>query len=330
MALDPHPTPTTTTTTPTPTTTRPLTNTSPAQSTRPIFVQNPQPQHHNHHHHHIPNLYASTRAQNPQQGIIYPVASSGRGFIPKPPIQSSVTVANNATATTTTSGAYPPRPVVSFPHSHPLNAPVHVMRPTHHHHLLQQQQPTQLPSATNPIKGIPLSTHLKVAPSSSVSDYNGYKDPRDKSMDAFSRGKATDESLITIKDRKVNITPDASLYALCRSWLRNGISEECQPQYGDVAKSLPKPTPLPKASTHLPKKKEGEEEEEDAEDEEDYESIENLAPKDLLKRHVKHAKKVRARLREERLRRIARYKTRLGLLLPPLVEQFRNDTAARN
>jgi hypothetical protein len=36
------------------------------------------------------------------------------------------------------------------------------------------------------------------------------------------------------------------------------------------------------------------------------------------------------RLREERLQRIARYKSRLALLLPPLVEQFRNDTAPRN
>lgn len=37
------------------------------------------------------------------------------------------------------------------------------------------------------------------------------------------------------------------------------------------------------------------------------------------------------RLREERLQRIARYKTRLALLLPPIVEQqLRNDTATGN
>ncbi|KAK7844372.1 hypothetical protein CFP56_010898, partial [Quercus suber] len=94
-----------------------------------------------------------------------------------------------------------------------------------------------------------------VAPPTSVSDYNGYKDPRDKNMDAFSRGKTVDESLYAIRDRKVNITPDASLYALCQSWLRNGISEEFQ---GD-------------------------------------ESVEDLSPKDLLKRHVKHAKKIKGR-----------------------------------
>ncbi|XP_050284301.1 uncharacterized protein LOC126724106 [Quercus robur] len=330
MALDPQPTPTTTTTTTT-ITTRPLTNintnTSPAQPARPVYVQNPHP---HHQHHQIPHLYPQVRSPNPaQQGILYPVASSGRGFIPKPPLQNSVTVATNnnvttaATTTTTTSGVgvgYPTRPLVSYPQ-------VHVMRPPLHH--LHQQHPTsQLPSATNPIKGIPISTHQKVAPPTSVSDYNGYKDPRDKSMDAFSRGKTLDESLYTIRDRKVNITPDASLYALCRSWLRNGISEEFQPQYGDVVRPFPKPLPISTASTHLSKKKEGEEEEE--EDEEGDVSVEDLSPKDLLKRHVKHAKKVRARLREERLRRIARYKSRLALLLPPLVEQFRNDTAARN
>ncbi|XP_030962221.1 rho GTPase-activating protein gacJ-like [Quercus lobata] len=333
MALDPQPTPTTTTTTPTTTTTttttRPLTNintnTSPAQPARPVYVQSPHPQHHQHHQ--IPHLYPQVRSPNPaQQGILYPVASSGRGFIPKPPLQNSVTVATNnnvTTAATTTSGVgvgYPTRPLVSYPQ-------VHVMRPPLHH--LHQQHPTsQLPSATNPIKGIPISTHQKVAPPTSVSDYNGYKDPRDKSMDAFSRGKTVDESLYTIRDRKVNITPDASLYALCRSWLRNGISEEFQPQYGDVVRPFPKPLPISTASTHPSKKKEGEEEE--GEDEEGDKSFEDLSPKDLLKRHVKHAKKVRARLREERLRRIARYKSRLALLLPPLVEQFRNDTAARN
>jgi hypothetical protein len=40
-----------------------------------------------------------------------------------------------------------------------------------------------------------------------------------------------------------------------------------QPQYGDAAKSLPKPLPIPVSATHLPKNKEAEEEEE-AEDKE--------------------------------------------------------------
>ncbi|KAF3971564.1 hypothetical protein CMV_004849 [Castanea mollissima] len=36
---------------------------------------------------------------------------------------------------------------------------------------------------------------LGIVPLTSVSDYNGYKDPKDKSMDAFSRGRTVDESM---------------------------------------------------------------------------------------------------------------------------------------
>ncbi|XP_057488545.1 uncharacterized protein LOC130774506 [Actinidia eriantha] len=159
---------------------------------------------------------------------------------------------------------------------------------------------------------------LKVAPSQPlVSDANGHKDQRD-------RGK--DDSFATVRDRKVRICEGSSLYALCRSWLRNGFPEESQAQFVDGAKSLPKPSSTPVADTPFPPKKEGDKEEE----EEEEKSVDNLSPKDLLQRHVKRAKRVRARLSEERLQRIARYKTRLALLLPPLSEQQRltNDTAA--
>lgn len=168
------------------------------------------------------------------------------------------------------------------------------------------------------VKGVPVSAQQKVAPSQpSISDCNGYKDLRDRSRD---------DSIATVSDRKVRICDSSSLYALCRSWLRNGFPEENQPQYVDGVKSLPKPSPALVADCHSPVKKEG-----DKQDEEE-ESVEHLSPTDLLHRHVKRAKKVRCRLREERLQRIARYKTRLALLLPPLIEQqpFRNDAAAGN
>ncbi|KAB5520246.1 hypothetical protein DKX38_024565 [Salix brachista] len=89
--------------------------------------------------------------------------------------------------------------------------------------------------------------------------------------------------------------------------------------YGDSVKPLPRPL--------LPKE-EGEEEVE--KEKMDEEPVDHLSAEELLKRHVKHAKKVRARLREGRLKRIARYKSRLALLLPPQVEQFRNETPAEN
>ncbi|KAL6129819.1 hypothetical protein ACLB2K_073168 [Fragaria x ananassa] len=155
-----------------------------------------------------------------------------------------------------------------------------------------------------------------VAPPSSAPDSNGIRD------------KGRDDTQLLIQDRKVRITDGASLYVLCRSWLRNGTSEESQPRYGDATRSLPKPSPIPMASAIPPNKDEGDKNE-DNEDKVE-ESVEHVSPEDLLKRHIKRARKVRARLREERLQRIARYKSRLALLLPPLVEQFRNDLAAGN
>ncbi|PQP92304.1 zinc finger protein jing homolog [Prunus yedoensis var. nudiflora] len=295
MAIDPNHT-TTTATAAMATTT--ATSTVPTTTTRPIrpISSSPVP----------PNLYPSQalpiRTQSPSaspaaaaaahhnQGVLYPVASSGRGFIPRPSWPA-------------TAGGE---------HTQPIS--LHLIRPNYN------LAPSPLPP---PIKGLPLSSTPEVAPSS-VPDSNGFKDIRDKSRD---------DNLAVIRGRKVRMTDGASLYVHCRSWLRNGFPEECQPQYGDTVRSLPKPSPIPMASATLPKKEEGEQEKQgkkDDNEDEDEEYIQRSSPHDLLKRHVKRARKVRARLREERLQRIARYKSRLALLLPPLVEQFRNDLAAGN
>ncbi|XP_044490226.1 uncharacterized protein LOC123214497 [Mangifera indica] len=250
--------------------------------------------------HVYPNIRPPT-TPNPNQGILYPVASSGRGFIPKPFLPNSNT--SDHTVTVSNHAPYPPRPN-HLPHHHYLVRPSF----THYHHI------------PRPIRGIPVSSpHPKVAPSSSpMADSNGYKNSRDKK----------DETVAIIRDRKVRISEGASLYALCRSWLKNGFPEESQPQYGDGVKSLPRPLPVP-VDANMTQKTEGEEEEEEEKDN-DKEEVAHLSEKELLKRHVKHAKKVRAWLREERAKRIERYKTRLSLLLPPLVEQSQNDGAAGN
>lgn len=169
------------------------------------------------------------------------------------------------------------------------------------------------------VKGFPVvsSSHPKIASTQpSISDCNGFRD-----------GRSKDDSFAIIRDRKVRISDNASLYTLCRSWLRNGLPDETQSQYMDGVRSLPRPLPLAPQDAESPVKRDGDKEEE----EEDGESVEHLSPKELLQRHVKRAKRIRSRLREERLRRIARYKTRLALLLPPMVEQqFRNDPASGN
>lgn len=169
------------------------------------------------------------------------------------------------------------------------------------------------------VKGIPVSIshQLKVGLSPvSVSDKHNQTGPRSK-----------DDALAVISDRKVRISDNASMYSLCRSWLRNGFPEETQHQYVDAVKSLPRPLPAAALVFDSPEKKEGNKEEGD----EDEESVEHLSMAELLQRHVKRAKRVRSRLKEERLRRISRYKTRLGLLLPPMGEQpFKNDSGPAN
>ncbi|KAF7153673.1 hypothetical protein RHSIM_Rhsim01G0134400 [Rhododendron simsii] len=309
----------------------------PSRDPRPPISPYPHPP--SHYHHRLPSqqlhqqpLYASqpfanlaprgggalssTAAAN--RGILYPVASSGRGFLPKA-IRSQSAAAAAADQIANQAG-FPPRPVLGgppyshtvrafgFPHSDPH---AHLIRPPHVHQTFLGS--TGVISAG--VKGVPVSGQLKAATSQpSVSECNGYKDQRDRSRD---------DTFATVRDRKVRIYEGSSLYALCRSWLRNGYPEEPQPQYVDGVKLLPKPSPSLVVDASI-KKEAGEEEEE--------RSVENLSSQDLLQRHVKRAKRVRAQLREERLQRIARYKTRLALLLPPLAEQqqFRNDTAASN
>lgn len=203
------------------------------------------------------------------------------------------------------------------------------VRPTHLQHALLGSSSivnSAVPAASGgvlpaAVKGFPVvsSSHPKIASTQpSISDCNGSREKRDRSKD---------DTFAIIRDRKVRISDDASLYTLCRSWLRNGLPDETQSQYMDGVRSLPRPLALAPQDSESPAKKDGDKEEE----EEDGESVEHLSPKELLQKHVKRAKRIRSRLREERLRRIARYKTRLALLLPPMVEQqFRNDPASGN
>ncbi|GAB2216632.1 hypothetical protein Droror1_Dr00024408 [Drosera rotundifolia] len=154
---------------------------------------------------------------------------------------------------------------------------------------------------------------IKVSSSQGAgSDRNGHRDPNDRSRD---------DSFVTVRDRKVRFAEGTSMYALCRSWFRNGYYDGSRPKSTDIVRSLPKPLPLEVLETSSSKGPEADEEKES----EDEKSVENLSAEDLLQKHVKRAKRVRARLSEKRLQRIARYKNRLALLLPPLAEQSRND-----
>ncbi|KAK1413357.1 hypothetical protein QVD17_35129 [Tagetes erecta] len=189
----------------------------------------------------------------------------------------------------------PPNPTTDFlksvarqKHLHPSIYQTTSFFPTHH---IYPQTP------------LPVSAHPKAVGQSSTAADNSLKTSRDKNGD---------DTFVVIRDRKVLVSEGGSLYAQCRSWLKNGFILEKPPQYVDRVKSLPKPLP---ASMVEPRN------DDDMELEEKTDDVEHFSAKDLLQQHVKHAKKVRTRLRNQRLQRIERYKDRLALLLPPVVDQ---------
>ncbi|KAK8559576.1 hypothetical protein V6N13_016318 [Hibiscus sabdariffa] len=224
----------------------------------------------------------------PTAAVIYPVASSGRGFLPK---------------------NHPCRPILPF-HPHPHSQSFGNPRPS--------PPPPPIPHPS--LKGIPPSLHPKAVSSPfSVSETKGH---------ATARERTKDDSLVTVRNRKVRITDGASIYAplpfMVEKWVprRNPVSPIWR--YFQVSSATFTCT----GHGGFTKDTEDKEEQVEEDKKEDEQSVENLSTQDLLKRHIDRAKKVRSRLRQERLKRIVRYKTRLALLLPPLVEQFRSDTAA--
>ncbi|MED6133000.1 hypothetical protein PIB30_024228 [Stylosanthes scabra] len=284
MSLDPNFTTATTTTG------------APARPISPQLRPNPQLTKPNNNH---TNFNDQSRNQN--QPFLYPVSSSGRGFIPA---ITNPFARSGGGGGTDTRHVSPSLAYARGVHAH-LEYLSHVTR---HHQL------------GSTVRALPLSPQQhKGTHRSAVTDSNGYKD-------TSTRERSRDDQYIVVRDRKVRITEDASLYALCRSWLRNGVHEENQPRQNDVIRALPKPLPASVVAGMSNKK----EEKDSDEHEEKEESVEHLSAPDILKRHIKSAKKVRARLREERLQRISRYRNRLQLLIPPPVEHFKNDTAAGN
>ncbi|XP_021993946.1 uncharacterized protein LOC110890634 isoform X7 [Helianthus annuus] len=196
----------------------------------------------------------------------------------------------------------PPLPVSSYPYT--VNRPHGFLNSDQ----LVKANPLSAPLQQPLVGGAPtVSANTKVVGQSSVA------------FDNSLREKNGDDAFIVIRDRKVQVSEGTSLYAQCRSWLKNGVTLE--KQYPDGVKSLPKPLP---ASTVEARK------EDDLElEEENPENVDHLSAKELLQLHVNHAKKVRARLRNQRLQRIERYKDRLALLLPGVADQQpKNDPAS--
>ncbi|KAI7740791.1 hypothetical protein M8C21_030209, partial [Ambrosia artemisiifolia] len=242
-----------------------------------------------------PSIYQSLYTPQHQQQlhstnsrITYPVASSGRGFIPKHNQHSDQGLLSNL-------DGVPPRPVSGYPYvmqrsfgsnsdgsGHQLGNPASA-------HLHQSVAGAAGGSGSaNPKLYHPnnffydiyyildfLVVLLLVVGQSSVAADNSLKSIRDKNGD---------DTFVIIRDRKVQVSEGTSLYAQCRSWLKNGLILEKLPQYPDHVKSLPKPLP---ASVVEPRT------DDEMEVEEKTEDVEHLSAKELLQQHVKHAKKTK-------------------------------------
>ncbi|XP_024008577.1 lysine-rich arabinogalactan protein 19 isoform X2 [Eutrema salsugineum] len=264
----------------------------------------------------IPNRRPHTPHQLHHQDpstVLYPFAPPSRGFSTRPVRLSSPLSADPSVAAANQIG-YPPRP---YNHRqfgpNQMESMMQFMR-ARNPQIHQLPHPVSgSPVGSGPMRGIPHFLQPRVAPPpTSILDTSRNKNARRR-----------DSALVLVRGRKVRITDGASLYSLGRSWLRNGAHEGIQSQRSDTMKPLPKPLPVDTMEASVPNDAAEEPTDEDKEDEE---SVKQLSEKDLLKRHIERAKKVRARLREERLRKIARYKARLALLLPQSGEQcMKND-----
>ncbi|KAG8074175.1 hypothetical protein GUJ93_ZPchr0006g40656 [Zizania palustris] len=240
-------------------------------------------------------------------GILYPVATS------------PAAVANHRRA---------PAVAVGFPRAHAVAVPIAQPQQT-----LAPTQARSFPAAPRavvagvssrheqPPRGVPIApqAHPKANPvlvvAPSLQEINDSKD-----SERSKEGATT----VVINDRKVNLldSESGSLYALCRSWVRNGVPHQSQPNFGTGAPILPRPLPASVVDSRI-SEKDNDAEKEDSEEEKN-ETGEYTAS-ELLKQHVKRAKMIRAGLQKERLRRIERYKQRLALLLPPPSELGRHE-----
>ncbi|KAL6596320.1 hypothetical protein ACP70R_047684 [Stipagrostis hirtigluma subsp. patula] len=250
-------------------------------------------------------------AASAPHGILYPVATSAAAAVAAgqhrriPPI------------------------AVGYPRAHAVAVPI--AQPQQHLVHAHPRSYASVPRALvagvaarpeQPPRGVPIAPQPKVNPVPPIAPSNEQGNSKD-------REKSREEpTTVVINDRKVNLldSESGSLYALCRSWVRNGIPHEIQPSLGNVEPILPRPLPASVVDSRISEKDCTCAEHEDSDGEPQKNADGEYNTSDLLKQHVKRAKKIRARLQKERLRRIERFKQRLAILLPPPSELGRHDS----
>ncbi|XP_024361318.1 uncharacterized protein [Physcomitrium patens] len=136
------------------------------------------------------------------------------------------------------------------------------------------------------------------------------------------RERSSDSQIVVhIGDRKVRLASESdpsSLYSLCRRWVRNDILRSDRAGTRDVMNLL-----LPKPLSVAEVESAGDhphdnciKSDADQPQSEIEKSVDDMTPEELLQLHVQQYRLVRKRSKEERMRKIARFKPRLALLLP--------------
>ncbi|XP_068661067.1 uncharacterized protein [Aristolochia californica] len=242
---------------------------------------------------HIPQIHAA-----PPQGLVYsiPATAANRAFPPQAVRPQSSDQLVNVVANLGRSPpvlAYP-APARSFNHSadHSMRPPTHQTIP---------RQPVSMPNS-GPPRTIPPAQNSKPNLVPTITSITEYK----------MRDKSRDDSVVSTQGRKVRLSDggSGSLYALCRSWVRNAWPQECQINEG--GRVLPRPFPASSKDSPMPDENEGVDQDDvESAKEEHSGSVEDISAPDLLKEHIKRAKKIRARLRGERMQRIQPYRERV-------------------
>ncbi|XP_062210484.1 uncharacterized protein LOC133911982 [Phragmites australis] len=251
-------------------------------------------------------------ASSAPHGILYPIATSAAA-------------AHHRRGVPPVAVGYPRAHAVAVPIAQPQQQPL-----AYAHAHAQPRSFAAVPRALvagvavrpeQPPRGVPIAPQPKVNPVPPTAPSNEQNNSKDRER------SREDSTTVVINDRKVNLldSESGSLYALCRSWVHNGIPRESQPSFANGEPILPRPLPASVIDSRISEKEKNDALDEDSDEEPQKNADGEYIASDLLKQHVKRAKKIRAGLQKERLRRIERYKQRLALLLPPPSELGRHD-----
>ncbi|XP_062216291.1 uncharacterized protein LOC133916573 isoform X2 [Phragmites australis] len=298
---------------------QPTTAAAPAAATSPPAPATSHP---------LPRAFLAAAATAVQAPPLF----TGRPLNPNPPSHVSAAphgilypVATSAGTAAAVQHRRVPTVALGYPHAHAVAVPI-AQPLVHAQHRSFAAVPRALVASValrpeQPPRGVPIAPQPKVNPVPPIAPSN----EQDSSNDRESSRE--DSTTVVINDRKVNLldTESGSLYALCRSWVCNGVPHESQPSFGNGEPILPRPLPASVVDSRISEIDNNNAEDSDSDEEPQKNADGKYNTSDLLKQHVKRAKKIRAGLQKERLRRIERYKQRLALLLPPPIELGRHD-----